>query len=197
MCLKWSAKFLLKRVQKHSILTEFCASFQPEGVEAQMRRVYSATINLLSESHEIVTHYLKVLQTTISFCTWITSSTSWIASKRSDTQGCFEWHWWLSFLPNRLHPAVNRFHLTYTEEQLLRTIFCLASAFHPAIYITRLLSPLHCAPLPYLLLPITLNIFYQRRRKCLWHCRLDFTFSLCANSQPHSLNLVTAQPQSR
>ena len=41
----------------------FCASFQPDGVGAPMRRVYSATIGLLNESHRIVPHHLKVPQT--------------------------------------------------------------------------------------------------------------------------------------
>jgi len=63
MCLKRSAKFLLESAQEHSVLAEFCAFFQPEGVGAQMRRVYSATIGLLIESHGIVPHHLKVPQT--------------------------------------------------------------------------------------------------------------------------------------
>ena len=63
------AKFLLESAEEDSILAEFFASFQPEGVGAQMRRVYSATIGLLSESHVIVPHHLKVPQTTISSCT--------------------------------------------------------------------------------------------------------------------------------
>lgn len=142
----------------------FVAPFQPDDVEAQMHQVYSATIGLLSESHGTVPHHLaKVSQTTIS-------KTPKVVSERTTTY---------SARPAPLSSA-NRFHPTYAKDSRYTLLSVLHQHFAPAIYITRFISPSHRSPLPYLLLPIALNIFI---------------FDLCANSRPHSPNLATAKPR--
>jgi hypothetical protein len=83
------AKFFTGKCSEQSISAVFCdpliASFQPEGVEAQMRRVFSATIGLLSESHGIVPHYLQS-PANHSFYNLITLLNS---RKGSGTPNCF------------------------------------------------------------------------------------------------------------
>ena len=120
-----------------------------KALEPKCAGVFSVTIGLLSKSHG-TPHYFGSNLINLLNCK------QEIRQYLSDNNETV-------VLPDQLLPAPPiALRTTYAERQPLRPIFRRTSPFRPAIYFIRFISPF--AARLYLLLPIALSIFYQRRR---------------------------------